>query len=206
MTTIIGVIIFIIILSFILKKAGTIFGTSGEFARNALKAYVWLGDEDALDAAIAASPTAEKVNLLMMDLTRLSISLSKHEDVLKAIGGMHWRFNTVSENISTDRDYEGLASEAKKRLEAKNHAYLQGLESDDGGVFVERYPYFFKAATLYEMAAAAKVEKLPPSKEGYDGDEWPEGSAFGKGRKKETASVNVAEGEGATGDQGSPPK
>lgn len=128
---------------------------------NAVKAYVWLDEEDAKVAALAASKVVAGKQRDSM-LNYLKALTSDFKMLLPANPEFEPFINRLSElqaEIGTkDWTVKDVIDE-KQRLGDCNPAYLKALEKADADVFVRKYPGLFSASNILETIGAAEKEK-----------------------------------------------
>lgn len=160
-TTAIVIMIVILVVAYLALRLIAAGGRVLEYFDNAVKAYVWLEDEEAGLAALAAAKTASSehrakmVAHLRVASAGLEYWIAKVPEFRRAIERVDKFAAAISEKVWTTRD----AAEAQSQLEKVSPDYSDGLKKSNPSVFVIRYPALFSAKNVFEEVQAAATIK-----------------------------------------------
>ena len=125
---------------------------------NAVRVYLWMEEEDAKIAALAASKVAAGKQRGSM-LNHLDTLTSDSTKLLHAVPELQRLISKLSELqveiTAKDWTIKDIVQE-KQRLMDYNPSYLSALEKADANVFVRKYPDLFKASNMLEIFEAAE--------------------------------------------------
>jgi len=159
--TTISIIIAVLFVLYIIAKLVKSGGRVTDFFQNAVKAYLWLEDESAGYAALAAAKTAASVqrDVMISHLVQQSSQINQLVSEIPEFKVLQERLDNLAQQIAAKDWTVKDIQEAKEELGEISPKYLNALNRSDPSVFVSRYPTLFQASNIMGFIEAAEQIK-----------------------------------------------